>query len=331
MGRLVRGFLWVVAGAALAAAALWAVGPREPIETADALAFDASVIPEDVEGWLADREGQVADLRPESAKQILWHRGAGVRTDLAVVYVHGFSADPWEVRPVPELVAERLGANLHFARLTGHGRDGDAMAEASAGDWLRDYAEAVAVGRRIGERVIVVSASTGGTISALVAGDPDLAPLHADVAGIAMISPNFAISNPAAALLTWPAARAWVPAVAGPVRSFDPVNDRHARHWTTTYPTVATLPMAALVARAGEIDWGRAETPALFVFSPDDTVVRPEATEAVAAAWGGPATVERVTVGEGDDPYAHVVAGDILSPSRTAPTVDLLARWAEAL
>ena len=331
MGRVLRGLLWVVTGAALAAAALWAVGPREPVETEAALAFDPGVIPEDVEGWLADREGQVEDLRPESAKSILWHRGPGVRTEWAVVYVHGFSADPWEVRPVPDLLAERLGANLHFARLTGHGRDGAAMAEARAGDWLRDYAEAMAVGRRLGERVLVLSASTGSTLSAVVAADPELAPLHEGVAGLAMISPNFALSNPAAALLTWPAARAWVPLVAGPVRSFEPVNARHARHWTTEYPTVATLPMAALVERAGRLDWRAAEVPALFVVSPEDTVVRPDATEAVAAAWGGPATIERVTVGEGDDPNAHVIAGDILSPTRTAPTVDLLAGWARGL
>lgn len=329
MRKIVNVVLWLVVGAALAAAALWVAGPTEPVDTE--IAFDPSTVPEDVEGWLADREGRVPDLRPESAKAVLWHGAPGARTALSVVYVHGFSADPWEIRPVPDRVAAALGANLHFTRLAGHGRDGDAMAEASAGDWLEDLAEAVEVGRRTGERVVLVGTSTGATLIAAAAADPDLAPLMADVAGVALISPNFRVSNPAAALLTWPAARAWVPLVAGPTRAFVPQNDRHARHWTTTYPTVATLPMAALTRHARRLDPAAASVPALFLFAPADAVVSHDETERVLAQWGGPTTVRRVAVREGDDPLSHVIAGDILSPGGTAPAVAALVEWAEGL
>jgi hypothetical protein len=43
-----------------------------------------------------------------------------------------------------------LGANLYFARLKGHGRSGDAMLEGSVQAWVDDFAEAVAIGRRLG-------------------------------------------------------------------------------------------------------------------------------------------------------------------------------------
>ena len=33
----------------------------------------------------------------------------------------------------------------------------------------------------------------------------------------------------------------------------------------------------------------------------------------------------------GDDPYAHVIAGDILSPGQTAPVIALITAWAEQL
>ena len=143
---------------------------------------------------------------------------------------------------MPDNVAAALGANLVYTRFQGHGRDGDAMAEATASNWMNDAVEALAVARAVGDKVIILTTSTGGTIAALALHEPAL---QNDVAGVVFVSPNFGINNPAAGVLTLPAARYWVPLVAGETRKFDPLNDGQAAHWTTTYPTVATLPMAA--------------------------------------------------------------------------------------
>ena len=59
-------------------------------------------------------------------------------------------------------------------RLAGHGRSGAAMAEPLAGDWIEDMAEAMAIGRRLGDRVVVIATSTGGTLAAIAATDPVL-------------------------------------------------------------------------------------------------------------------------------------------------------------
>ncbi|SFI26362.1 alpha/beta hydrolase [Jannaschia pohangensis] len=329
MAQVIRGLLFLVIGLFVAGAALWIVGPYEPVDRT--IDFDPSTVPDDVDGWLADREGRVSDLRPDAAKYIDWAGVPGTRTDIAIVYVHGFSATLWEIRPVPERVGEALGANVYFTRLTGHGRTGDAMAEATAGDWIEDLAEAVAVGRKLGNRVVIMGTSTGATLAALLAADPALADLKRDVAGMILISPNFRVANPAARLLSMPAARYWAGLVAGERRSFQPVNQRHGENWQTEYPTVALLPMQAMIDHSATLDWADADIPALFWFSPDDSVVDHSATEAVAAAWGGPVTVERIAVPEGDDPYDHVIAGDILSPNGTPAAIAAMTDWIRGL
>ena len=191
-----------------------------------------------------------------------------------------------------------------------------------------DVAEALAIGKRIGRRVLVISTSTGGSLAAEAALQPDLS---AEMDGIVFISPNFGIASAAATILTWPWVRDWGPVVAGAERCFDVQSDLHARYWTTCYPTVALMPMAALAKHAAAGDYSAVTLPALFLLSPGDKVVSPAATRRVAAGWGGAVTIEEVTVGKGDDPYSHVIAGDILSPSMTAPVATAISDWAGGL
>ncbi|MDD9978555.1 MAG: alpha/beta hydrolase, partial [Boseongicola sp.] len=152
-----------------------------------------------------------------------------------------------------------------------------------------------------------------------------------NVKGVAMISPNFRVANPAAAVLTFPAARTWVPALFGADRSFEPMNEGHAKWWTTAYPSTALFPMAAIVKHAFEADYASVGTPALFLFADSDQVVDHRATREVASKWGGEVTIETVVPGAGDDPLHHVISGDILSPGMNDKTVDILLNWIEGL
>ncbi|ETX28416.1 alpha/beta hydrolase [Roseivivax isoporae] len=325
-----RGILRWTGRALLALAAIlavfWVVAPREPREVD--VSFDAARLEAGIDAYLAEEEAAFDDIVPGTRKRMVWAGAPGARTPLSVVYLHGFSATSEEVRPLPDHVAEALGANLFYTRLAGHGRTGAAMAEPALADWMHDTAEALAIGRATGERVLVIATSTGATLATLAAADPDMG---RDVAGMALISPNYRVKAEAARILTWPGVRWWGPLVAGRERGFTPVNEAQARYWTTRYPTVSVLPMAASVAVARGLDHSAITVPALFLFSPDDRVVDARATEAVAGAWGGPVEVERVETAEGDDPYAHVIAGDILSPRLTAPLVERIVTWARGL
>ena len=308
-------FVLILAGAYALAAV---TSPRETWPGAVA----APDLPEDLGPWLAAREGVFADITPGAEKTIQWAGEPGVRTPLALVYLHGFSATRQEISPVAETVARNLGANLFATRFAGHGRPGAALGEASVADWATDLAEAIAIGRRLGERVVLIGTSTGGSLAALAAVEPSYA---ADIAGVVLISPNFELNNPQAFLLDLPWARSWVPMVVGDTRSWEPLNEGHGRYWTTSYPSVAVFPMRVVQQASAAVDHAQAGMPMLALYAAGDQVVLPAATEAVLARWGGPTTA--VVVDGADDPFQHVIAGDILSPSRTAPTIEVLTDW----
>jgi esterase/lipase len=300
-----------------------------PSDKADlSLRFDAATLPDDLDAYLAAQESAFDDIVPGTQKQIYWAGTVGTRTPLSVIYLHGFSASAQEIRPVPDQVAKALGANLFFTRLTGHGRTGAAMATATANDWLLEMGEALAIGRRLGERVLVISTSTGGTLAALMAVQPDLAQ---DVAGSVFVSPNFGFGALPETALSLPLVRYWGPWIFGAERNFPPANDLQATYWTTRYPTVATIPMASVVRAARAQDYTQAVIPALFIYSPEDQVVQPARTDAVVAAWGDAVRIFQPELGEGDDPHRHLITGDTMSPNQTAGSVALIVEWAKGL
>ncbi len=301
---------------------LFAFGPYEPIEMA--APFDDKKLDEGVDVYLEATESNHSDIRDGVQKRVIWAGQREVRTPLSVVYLHGFSASSEEIRPVPDLIAAQLGANLVYTRFTGHGRSNDAMGQASVGDWMNDAAEALAIGRATGDEVLLIATSTGGTIAAVAATQPGL---RGRVRGIIFISPNFGINNPAAPMLTLPGARHWLPLILGQRRSFEPRSAGQAQYWTTEYPSTAVFPMAALANYAGSLDCRGADMPALFYFSDQDRVVLAEKTRSVAARWPGPVELAVAPTGEGVDQNAHVVTGDILSPANTQHSVDLIVEW----
>jgi len=316
----------------LAGAALW-FSPRDSRIAPPV--FDAAALPDDLDGWLATREGVFDDLTPGVAKRILWAGTAGERTPFAVVYVHGFSATSEETRPVPDLVAQSLGANLHFTRLAGHGRDGAAMANATAEDWMTDFAEALAVGARIGDRVVVMGTSTGAAVTLAGLATPDLRaaiPATAQVAGVVMISPNFRLASAVdSAILDLPGAPHFVPLLIGNEREWTPRNEAHGTYWTTRYPTAALFPMAKTMRAARAADPAAVRVPLLMLYSPDDMVISPQVALGIAARWGGEVETESYPRQPGMDEEAHVIAGDIRSPGMTQTVARRIADWAGGL
>lgn len=313
----------LLVGLAVVAAGVWVLAPREPVALrAD---FDLRKFGEGVQVYFESIESRFDDITPGAEKRVVWAEGGYERQlPLSVVYIHGFTATSEEIRPVPDRIAAALGANLVFTRLTGHGRPGAAMAEATADGWMADVAEALAAGRAVGDRVVVIATSTGGTLAAMAARDPEM---MEGVAALILVSPNFAVNAPGAGLLAWPGARAWAPWLIGREVSRPPRSAAATPYWTTTYPTEGLMPMAALVETAGELDYALATVPALFWFSDDDRVVKAAATRVVAEAWGGPVTVRTVTMADGDDANAHLVTGALASPGQIEAAVEGMLVW----
>ena len=196
----------------IASAITFLVGPRTPVDTT--IRVDRAAIMADPAAWIAREETGAPAIVPGAEKEIVWaYAESRARTPVAIVYVHGFSATKQEVRPLPDLVAKALGANIYYARLTGHGENGDMLARATVNDWVNDLAEALAVGQAIGEKVIVMATSTGASIATWAAGQPDLA---AQMDGLVFISPNYQLQADGSFLLTQPWAEQLANMIVGP-------------------------------------------------------------------------------------------------------------------
>ena len=279
-------------------------------------------------GQIEDRitmaESQVTDIRPGLEKSIIWAGAPHQRTRYAIVYIHGFSASKEELRPVPDRIAAALGANIFYTRLTGHGRTAEAMREASVTAWMQDLAETFQIGSMIGDKVIIISCSTGGT---LVAAGIARGIFSEQLNSTVFFAPNFGVQDRMAPLLTWPLARYWAPLIAGEMQTNTPRNHLHARYWTTSYPTISLIPMMQLIDMVDDAELRTSTVPGLFYFSPDDEVVDPQKTENFIARWRGPKEILRVNGNDSEDELNHLITGQVVSPSQVKRAADTVINW----
>jgi len=304
---------------------IFALGPRPEIN--DMMTFDENLIGENIETYLKTSEAKVPNLKEGTEKEIIWaDPTAKSQTEISVIYAHGFSATKHETRPLADMVATALDANLYYMRFTGHGSDGDAMGEATMQDWANDYAEAMAIAERLGKKIIIIATSNGGTMTTWALTKPELSK---NVIGTILLSPNYELQGISTALANIPWAETILPFLGGQNRSWEPINEEHGKWWTTSYPSKSIFPMTSYLALLKEIDKSKITTPAFFIYSDNDTVIVPSEIDKVISEWGGP--TKALKIDSKLDPYNHVLAGDILSPENTKPLSEKIIAWAEAL
>lgn len=314
MKKFAAGLISVV----LALAALFFAGPRTEVN----VQLQPLNLPEDLDQYLAQAEGQFTDIVPGTEKTIIWANAEKTQTPLAIIYLHGYSASRQEMAPLPDELAAQLGANLFYTRLSGHGRTGEAMAEATVNAWLNDANEAFAIGQRLGERVLVIGTSTGGTLAAWLAQQPNTEAALAYV----LISPNFGPRDANAEILTLPWAKQFAPLLLGAEYSWDPQNAQQAQYWTHRYPSTALVTMLGLVQYVRDSDLAGIEKPVLVIYSPKDAVVNAEEIERRYAQIGSEIK-ELIPITQSANPEYHVLAGDILDPGNTQNVKEMILEF----
>jgi esterase/lipase len=304
MKKIALGFVIVVGILII----IFLVGPRPPIDTQ----LKTITLPDDLDQYLAQSEAQFTDIVPGTEKTIIWANAAKTKTPLAIVYLHGYSATRQETAPLSDELAAQLGANLYYARLAGHGRTGAAMTEATVNDWFNDTMEALEIGKRLGDKVIVIGTSTGGTLATWLAEQPNTEAVLAYV----LISPNFGPRDPNSEILTLPWAPQFTPLLLGPEYSWTPANALQDKYWTHKYPSTALVTMMGLVKYVRESNFASITKPMLVIYSPNDQVVNPQEIERRYAQIGSE-TKNLVPIAESGNPENHVLAGDIRAPNNT--------------
>ncbi|CAM4447622.1 alpha/beta hydrolase [Vibrio agarivorans] len=242
-------------------------------------------------------------------KRILKPNESGEKSKYSVVYLHGFSSSRQDLAPVPERIANRINATLIETRLKGHGRDRDAMGEPSVKDWLNDAAQACKVAQQLGEEVILIGTSTGGTLASWLGSQPWCSD---HVAAIILISPNFGPADTNSELLLLPWGEQLARLVLGKYRTFEPHNVLQAKYWTQSYDSRSLVTMMGVVETTRKL-LDQVEVPVLTLYSPQDRVVDSELTIVHVNRMSNPAN-QIIAFEDSNDPMQHMLAGDVLSP-----------------
>lgn len=306
--------------------ALYAAGPRSPLNLERPRQIPATPNIEALEDWLAREEATHPTLVAGAEKRVVWAGKPGERTPLAVIYLHGYTATRQEVAPLCEQLAAALGANLFYTRLHGHGLEPAALGAATAEDWLRDAAEALAIGRTLGERVIVVGTSTGGTLALWLAQQKSAE----SIAAMLLVSPNLGPRNRRGELLAGPWGAELLSVLIGETYEWQPANDAQRRYWTWRYPARALLPMMALVREVRDSPLESIRVPTYVLYSPDDRVVEPAEIERAFSRLGAPIKMLE-PFPDAQDRSRHVLAGDILAPQDTSRVLERMQRFLSRL
>lgn len=184
------------------------------------------------------------NTRPNNEARIVWaNDSVKQKTAYAIVYLHGFSASQEEGNPVHQNIAKEFGCNLYLARLSEHGIDTtDALINMTAESLFESAKEAYAIGKQLGEKVILMGTSTGGTLAL------ELAAMYPEIAGLVLYSPNIAIKDPNAWLLNNP----WGLQIARLVKGSNYMgvtkdNPLYPQYWNTKYRLEATVQLEELL------------------------------------------------------------------------------------
>jgi pimeloyl-ACP methyl ester carboxylesterase len=200
--------------------------------------------PQALVAYIHDQEFQ-HKLKPDNEARIVWYDDSMKRTPYAIVYLHGFSASQGEGAPVDTAIARKYGCNLYLSRLSEHGIDTtEPMVNLTADSYWESAKEALAIGRKLGDKVILMGTSTGGTLALqLAAAYPD------QVAGLVLCSPNIAINDPNA----WIANNHWGLQIAHLITgsnyiiSKEDYGPQYRQYWYPKYRTEAVVALQELL------------------------------------------------------------------------------------
>lgn len=137
-------------------------------------------------------------LRPNNQARVVWANDSNKqKTNYAIVYLHGFSASQEEGNPVHRNIAKQFDCNLYLSRLAEHGIDtSEQLMNLTADNYWESAKQALAIGKQLGHKVILMGTSTGGTQALQLA-----AAFPNNVAALILYSPNIAVKDNNAWLL----------------------------------------------------------------------------------------------------------------------------------
>lgn len=269
--------------------------------------------PQELEDYIAANEAK-HKLKPDNEARIVWFDSTRSKTPYSVVYLHGFSASQEEGDPVHLDFAKKFGCNLYLARLADHGIDTTEQLLNFTGDrFWESTKEALMIGKAIGEKVIVMSCSTGGTAALVLAGE-----FPSDVHALMNLSPNIAINNGT----IWLANNPWGLQIArkvvgGDYQVITDFDEPRYQYWNSKYRLEAVSALQEMIEeKMNKATFEKVKCPSLTLYyyksdSLQDPTVKVSAILEMHSQLGTPADmkVEKAI----PDAGAHVIGSHLTS------------------
>jgi len=190
---------WILPGVVLILALAIALGPStaDPVLSGEFRMVEGN-LPE-LALAVEQAEKQLA-IRPNVHAHVRWADSIPAETEVAILYLHGFSGTWHDGSPAIERVAKELRANLFLARLHGHGlATAEPLLDFHPDSVYQSAVRALSITRRLGKRVVVIGTSTGATLGLLLAARyPEL------VSCVVNWSPNVRLAHPLSFLSNGP-------------------------------------------------------------------------------------------------------------------------------
>lgn len=210
------------------------VGPRS-----DKAMFDSSLPSVSADVVQLEKNIQTSEskfsLKPDNEARIIWADTAKKqKTKYSMVYIHGFGATWAEGDPIHKQLAKKYGCNLYLARLYDAGvKDPDAFKDLTPENFLAGAKHALAVGKALGDSVIVIGCSAGGLLSAYLAAE------HPDIKALILYSPCFKVNG--LEMATGPWGEQLLAQIGGTHRDITHYAPDRANYWLTRYHTNGVL------------------------------------------------------------------------------------------
>lgn len=222
--------LKILIGILLLLLLVFILGPKPDYPAIDGSSPDLKLSLAQIPKFVAAKDAQVESLKPGNQSTIGWADSMR-QTDYSLLYLHGFSASPREGHPMIAKMAARYGMNYYAPLLAGHGSGTkESFLTITPQDWIADAAEALAIAKLLGKKIIVMSCSTGSTLAVyLSALDTDLVAAHV------MYAPNLDLADQSSKVMSYPWGLQLAKAVMGSdYRSFT-LSEAATPYWTTMY------------------------------------------------------------------------------------------------
>lgn len=298
----------------------YVVGPRPPKPVLDNTLPKIIVALDSLDQYVHDQEKGLP-VKPDNESKVVWANDSlKNQTEYCLLYLHGFSASGFEGYPTHVNFAKHFHFNAYIPRLASHGLDVPEPLLDMTPDRLYDSAKkALQIAHLLGKKVIIMSTSTGGTLSLKMAAEfPD------KVDGLILFSPNIRINNPAAFMLSKP----WGLQIGrlvngGKYRYINKnLDDKECQYWNCYYRMEATVYLQQLIESTMQPElFKRVKTPVFLGYyykdeEHQDPTVRVDAMLKMYEELGTP---DKLKQKQAFDAGVHVIGCSMFS--KTQPEV----------